>query len=122
MPEKATGRVFVDVDGVRAAAAPGTVLEMGGWRKELVADAQGELYERETERVPSKVEVNHIDTATLSLATIRDAEAVSLVVMTDTGKIYTIERAVPEDPPRLNGGDGLASVVYIGTQAEERLG
>lgn len=113
-----TGTLILIMDGQSLRTQDGAKLELGGKeRTEQYAD--GVLLGFSEKPVAASVTATMKHTSDTDLQKIADAKNVTLVLIADTGKRYTVRGAFSTKPPTLTGGEGEVEVEFKGQPAIE---
>lgn len=115
---RVVGQVRVKIDGDLLDTDGKSTLELGGPKREsVIGDYQAGSFRESTE--PSKVEVNLLMKASLSLGALRLIDNATVTMETDVGQTFIVRNAYVSDVISFATGDGTAKVVFMGPPAEQ---
>ena len=117
-PNRVVGQVKVKIDGDLLDTDGKSTMELGGATREAVAgDYQAGAFKETT--APSKVEVNLLMKANLSLTRLRTIDNATVTMESDVGRTYLIRNAYCADVISFSTDSSVAKVVFQGPPAEE---
>jgi hypothetical protein len=93
-------------------------LKLGGMeRTPKIADGQVLGFNEKV--VPAELECTALHTSQTDIEKVRNAKSVTLLIITDTGKKYTMREAFSIEPGEIKGGDGDYDLKFAGPPAIE---
>lgn len=113
-----TGTVIVKMNSKSLRSKEGAEMDLGGFSREAVyGDNELIGFARKPKAASVKATLAH--TSATDLQALADAENVTIIFQTDTGKTYTIRNAFAVEPPTLKGGSGDVEIEFMGKPAVE---
>ena len=113
-----TGVCILRMDGLSLRSKEGAKLSYGG-KERTPQYADGVLVGPSAKPVAATVTASLVHCSDSDLQAIADAENVTILFETDTGKKYTVRAAFSTKPPELTGGEGEVAVEFAGQPAFE---
>lgn len=114
---KFTGVCIVKMDGQSLRMTDASIM-IGGFKREAIyADGKLQGFTETPEASEVKGKLAHNGSS--DLIAIRDAQSVTLIFQTDTGKKYTVRAAFCTKPPDLKSGKAECDVEFMGQPAIE---
>ena len=116
MSGKISGVARIKIDGELTESMPGAELDIGGFKREMVA---GHTVYGYTEKVmPSELTMKIVWKNGTPIETFRNLTAGLITFESDNGVTYQISNCVCLDPPKLTDDKGEISLKFGGDAAE----